>query len=98
MKKSLIIISLLLISITSCKTLDENVIPLDPYPEKPVLSGDAEEDATALIATDLRWRIWAEYARYHNGEITYKEYQEIVEPILSLLEDMNKAIGTPVNK
>lgn len=78
-----------LISTIGCRSCPPVVaVPLGEAPERPLLVGDAERDAVALIIVDLRWRIWEAYAREANGEISKEERVATVARILDSIEQI----------
>lgn len=84
--KLLALICALSIGITACSTNPKPVVPLSAEPDRPMLSGDPVVDAATLLGLDVRWRIWAAYAREANGEITKAEREAIVAKLLAVLD------------
>lgn len=74
------------ISITalSCRTtyqLPNNI-------EKPVLVDNFYQNEVNLIIQDLRWRLWANDARYICGDISKMEFEKEKEKLLKLVNSL----------
>lgn len=76
-------IILLISSLAGCKTIE---LPADV--EKMTLSGDYLSDTAVLIIQDIRWRLWANNARYVIGEISRKEYEKNRDYYLDIIDRM----------
>lgn len=85
--RNILILSIFIIA--SCQT-KADYVPLNSPPDYPELVGDAETDAVTLMVIDLQWRMKWQYARFHNGEITAKEYEASIKEYIEKIEQIRK--------
>ena len=82
MQKRLLLLFVISIIVLSCRTTYQLPADLD----KPVLVNDSNINEPVLIIQDIRWRIWANEARYICGQINKREYEKQKEKLFNVLD------------